>query len=188
MGSLASPHAVLVTSTTAGHAIPFLRFAKRLAAAGITVTFVSSDKHISELLAEHGTRDLTNTQAGLPLRFVELRDGDAHLKHHLFGLKLRQPQGAQKAIQLLEELIVDVGSADSWTSRGVSPTCPPVCVLYDMFAAWAYEAARKLHIEGHLLYVSNVQTLAIALTVIIFRYVATNFFLSVLSDIYTITV
>lgn len=187
MGSSASPHVVVVPYFTAGHAIPFLRFAKHLAAAGITVTFVSTDKHISELLAEHGTRDLTNTQAGLPLRFLELRDGKAHLTDHLFELELRKPQVREELIQLLEELLVDVGSAASWTSRGVPPTCPPVCVLYDMFSTWAYEAARKLHIEGHLLYASGVQLISVAFQVIS-RYVATIFVLSVLSDIDTITV
>lgn len=187
MGSSASPHVVVVPYIAAGHAIPFLRFAKHLAAAGITVTFVSTDKHISELLAEHGTRDLTNTQAGLPLRFLELRDGKAHLTDHLFELELRKPQVREELIQLLEELLVDVGSAASWTSRGVPPTCPPVCVLYDMFSTWAYEAARKLHIEGHLLYSSGVRLLAVSFQVI-YRYVATIFVLSVLSDIDTITV
>ena len=166
MGSLALPHVVVMPYFTAGHAIPFLRFAKHLAAAGITVTFVSTDRHISELVAEHGTRDLTNTQAGLPLRFVELRDGKAHLTHDLLAREFKKPQTWQEMIQLLEELIVDVGSAASWTLRGVSPASPPVCILYDMFSTWGYEAARKLHIEGHLLYASGMQVLSIAFQVI----------------------
>jgi len=166
MGSSASPHVVVMPYLTAGHAIPFLRFAKHLAAAGITVTFVSTDRHISELLAEHGSRDLTNTQAGLPLRFVELRDGKAHLPNHLLTRELKKPQMSQEIIQLLEELILDVGSADSWALRGVAPASPPVCVLYDMFSTWGYEAARKLHIEGHLLYASNAQLLSITFEVI----------------------
>ena len=166
MGSLALPHVVVMPYFTAGHAIPFLRFAKHLAAAGITVTFVSTDRHISELVAEHGTRDLTNTQAGLPLRFVEIRDGKAHLSNDLLEVELKKPQVSQEIIQLLEELIVDVGSAASWTLRGVSPASPPVCILYDMFSTWGYEAARKLHIEGHLLYASGMQVLSIAFQVI----------------------
>lgn len=53
MGSLAKPHMVMVSIFAAGHATPFLLFAMRLAAEGVTVTFVSSDKHIAELILRY---------------------------------------------------------------------------------------------------------------------------------------
>jgi hypothetical protein len=54
--------------------MPFLHFAKQLAASQLTVTFVSSDKHSSQLREALGTLDCTREE--LPLRFLGLRDSE----------------------------------------------------------------------------------------------------------------
>lgn len=158
MGSLALPHVVMVPINAQGHCIPFLRFAKRLAAEGFTVTFASSDRHISELLLNTGNEEL-------PIRFLALRDGSEHLTHHEVFEERKTQSGRDKAIRLLVELITDISSPSALQLRGVPTATFPVCVLHDMLACWAQEAAEKLQIEKHLLYVSPVACLSIGFQV-----------------------
>jgi hypothetical protein len=70
MRAVPPPHIVMVPISAPGHAMPFHHFAKQLAACGITVTFVSSDKHISQMRDALGTLDCTREE--LPLRFLGL--------------------------------------------------------------------------------------------------------------------
>ncbi|CAK9254625.1 unnamed protein product [Sphagnum jensenii] len=44
------PHVILVSTPLPGHSIPFLQAAKRLVDEGVTITYVSTDDHISQLL------------------------------------------------------------------------------------------------------------------------------------------
>jgi len=150
----------MVPIDAAGHSIPFLFFAKRLAAEGFTVTIASSDKHISELLLVHQA-----LSQELSIRFVGLRDDSAHLTHQEVFDERKTQAGREKVIRLLVELITDLSSANAQQLRGVPTAAVPVCVLHDMLACWAQEAAEKLQIEKHLLYVSPVACLSIGLQV-----------------------
>ncbi|KAG0565988.1 hypothetical protein KC19_7G029400 [Ceratodon purpureus] len=161
MGSLASPHVVVVPIFPAGHSIPFLLFSRRLVAEGFTVTFVSSDKHISELIASLGTQHLSPQR--LPLRFLGLRDGSEHLTHRGIFEERKTQAGREKGIKLLVELIIDITSPKALQLRGVPTAAFPVCVLHDSMACWAQEAAEKLQIEKHLLYTSPTACLSIAI-------------------------
>lgn len=185
MRSIAPPHVVMVPLTAPGHASPFLHFANQLAASGITVTFVSSDKHISHLGEALGTLDCT--REGLPLRFLGLRDGAEELPTpaspqqkivNLFnplqflncrdfapGCYLSEHPTKEVAIKLLEELVTDVGSPESQKLRGVAAAGPPICILHDMFNTWVQVVADKLYIEKDLLFASPVHFLATYLQV-----------------------
>ena len=163
MGSLASPHVVVVPISPAGHSIPFLLFSKRLAAEGFIVTFVSSDKHISELVSSLGPQHLSPQR--LPLRFLGLRDDSEQLTHHELFHERNTQAGREKAIRLLVELITDITSPKALQLRGVPTAAFPVCVLHDGLACWAQEAAEKLHIEKHLLYTSPAACLSISIQV-----------------------
>lgn len=159
MGSLASPHVVMVPIDVAGHFTPFLMFAKRLASEGFTITLVISDKHVSEL----GTRQLVPQE--LPIRILGLKDGSKHRSHVEVFQERKTQAGRDRAIKLLVELMTDVSSPNAQELRGVPTAAVPICVLHDMMACWAQEAAAKLGIEKHLLYVSPVCCLSIGLQV-----------------------
>jgi len=152
------PHVVMVPIFAAGHCTPFLIFAKGLAAAGVTVTVVSSDKHISELIHRH-----CGSLHELPIRFAGLRDGAENLNHIELFMKRQTAAGREQASRLLVELITEMISSKAAPQlRGAGF---PVCVLHDKDAGWAQDAAQKLRIEKHLLYVSNVACLSIGLQV-----------------------
>lgn len=160
----ATAHVVVVPSTSSGHAIPFLQFARRLAAAGIVTTVVTSDRHVLELEKLVGSAD--RTAQGEPLRLLGLRDKQAHLSHDEWTRQVREvPEVREAVIRLLQEAVTDVASLQSRQLRGVPPAAPPACVVHDMFTPWAQEAAVKLHIDKHLFYVSSASLLSLALQV-----------------------
>jgi hypothetical protein len=160
MGSLASPHVVVVPIYPAGHSIPFLLFSRRLVAEGFTVTFVSSDKHIAELVNSLGPHHLSPQR--LPLRFLGLRDDESgNLTHHQLFQERKTQAGREKAVKLLVHLITDITSPKALQLRGVPTASFPVCVLHDLMSCWAQEAAERLHIEKHLLFTSPAACLSI---------------------------
>jgi hypothetical protein len=151
MGSLASPHVVVVPIYPAGHSIPFLLFSRRLVAEGFTVTFVSSDKHIAELVNSLGPHHLSPQR--LPLRFLGLRDDESgNLTHHQLFQERKTQAGREKAVKLLVHLITDITSPKALQLRGVPTASFPVCVLHDLMSCWAQEAAERLHIEKHFFF------------------------------------
>jgi len=79
--------------------------------------------------------------------------------------ELKTKAGREKAIRLLVELITDVTSVNAMSLRGVPTAAFPVCVVHDMMACWAQEAAERMQIEKHLLYVSPVACLSVGLQV-----------------------
>lgn len=159
-----APHVAVVLNASAGHAIPCLQFSRRLAAEGIVTTVVTSDRHVRELEKIVGSRDLT--AHGEPLRLLGLRDKKEELSHDEWRRRVCDvPEERLAVIRLLEEVVKDVASPQSWDIRGVSPATPPLCILYDMFVTWAGEAAANLHIEKHLLYVSPAACLSVDLQV-----------------------
>ncbi|XP_024357189.1 mogroside I-E synthase [Physcomitrium patens] len=156
------PHVVLIPWFGAGHTIPFLEIARRLAAEGIVITLVTTDRHVVEVRSLVGSMDLTSQ--GLPLRLLGLRDNMAHLSHYEWMEKEREdPEAQLNVVKLLQELIVDVGSPDSMKLRNVQPAAPPVCVLHDLFVPWAQLAAENLKIEKHMFYSSSASAMSCAL-------------------------
>lgn len=120
---------MIVPSTAAGHAIPFLRFGRRLAAAGVVITVVTTDRHVLELEQIVGSADLT--PKGEPLRLFGLRDKKSHLSHDEWKQLVREVcEETEAVIALLQEVVTDVASSQS---RGVAAATPPVCILHDMF-------------------------------------------------------
>ncbi|XP_073389612.1 UDP-glycosyltransferase 72B1-like [Physcomitrium patens] len=156
MGSHGSPHVVMVPIDPAGHFIPFLQFASSLAAEGITVTFVASDSHFSKLIV----RGDGSPHSSYHLRFLELGDASKHLTSHELLAERNTQAEREKTVKLLMELITDISSPNAQLLRGVPTAAFPVCVLHDMMSCWAQEAAERLQIERHLLYVSAVSALS----------------------------
>ncbi|KAG0562121.1 hypothetical protein KC19_9G120000 [Ceratodon purpureus] len=157
-----APHVVMVPSSSSGHAIPFLQFARRLAAEGVVTTVVTTDRHVREL--EKTVRSTDLTPQGEPLRILGLRDKKVEISHDEWRRQVREvPEEKLEVMRLLREAVTDVGSPQSWKLRGVAPASPPVCILHDMFVPWAQEAAEKLQIESHLLYVSAAAALSVDL-------------------------
>jgi len=161
---MAPPHVVVVPSTTSGHAIPFLRFARRLAAAGVVTTVVTTDRHVLEL--EKALRSANLSFQGEPLRLLGLQDKKAHLSHDEWRRLVREVREETEAvIALLQAVVADIASPKSQQLRGVAPAAFPVCILHDMFISWAQEAAENLQIQKHLLYVSGAIVLSVDLQV-----------------------
>lgn len=160
MGSQSSPHVIIVPTGAPGHTIPFVHFAKYLAAHKVTISFVTSDRQNSEIKDSLGTLDYTSQ--GLPLRFLNLRDGNAHLSHRDFTMAVRDNSDEEERImRLLEGLIIDLSSPDAQRLREVAPASPPLAILHDMFAtSWCHKACDELFLEKHLLFVSPAAALA----------------------------
>lgn len=164
MPSQLSPHVVVIPSPTAGHAIPFLHFAKNLAAAHVTTTFVCTDRYISELKASLAYLDITSQ--GSPLRFSNLRDGSAHLTHREYQFAVLESRDEEeRMVKLLAELIEDISSPESQKLRGVPPAAPPVVILHDMFTSWCQQVGDHFHLEKHMLFVSSTAALSVELQV-----------------------
>ena len=160
MGSLAAPHVVVVPISAAGHSIPFLLFCKRLAAEGFTVTFVSSKSHVAELVLG------STTPQRSPLRYLTLEDASEPLTDQGLLEERKTAAGRAKAVKQLVALIKDITSPNALQLRGVPTAAFPVCVLHDLMACWAQEAAEELRIEKHLLFTSPAACLSIDLQVL----------------------
>jgi hypothetical protein len=69
------PHLVMVPTPGLGHENPFLQAARRIADEGIIVTYVSTDRHISQVLNRPEFVHLRSSSSSSQLlRFVNLRD------------------------------------------------------------------------------------------------------------------
>jgi len=156
MGSLPSPHVVMVPIDTAGHCVPFVLFGERLAAEGFTVTILSTDAHIAEILEDPAAR-------ASPLRYVELRDDSIGRPRKAVFDERNTDAGKEKVIRLVVEAIEDMCSPNAMQLRGVPTAAFPCVILHDFLTTWAQDAADKLGIQKHLLFVSPVSALAIAL-------------------------
>ena len=152
-------HVVVCPNSAPGHTTPFLHFVRRLAAAGVVTTIVSSDRHVVEL------QSLLGSLHGAPVRLLGLRDKNAHLSNREWRKLLKDSAFELSVIQMLQELVTDIASPDSLQLRGLPPATPPVCIIYDTFNLWAQTAAVQLRIQSHLLWVSPACSLAFSLEV-----------------------
>jgi len=160
------PHLVMVPTPGLGHENPFLQAARRIADEGIIVTYVSTDRHISQVLNRpefvHLRRSSSSSQI---LRFVNLRDGMGHVAEREFYLIMRTQEVVTKLTQLLEEVVIDLCSPETEKTRSVASAPPPCCILHDMFSTWAQDVADNLQLAKHMLYVSPACCLAIVFQV-----------------------
>ncbi|KAH9561405.1 hypothetical protein CY35_05G021000 [Sphagnum magellanicum] len=156
------PHLVMVPTPGLGHENPFLQAARRIADEGIIVTYVSTDRHISQVLNRpefvHLRSSSTSSQL---LRFVNFRDGLGHVAEREFYLIMRTQEVVTKLTQLLEEVVIDLCSPETEKTRSVASAPPPCCILHDMFSTWAQDVADNLQLAKHMLYVSPACCLAI---------------------------
>ncbi|CAK9190443.1 unnamed protein product [Sphagnum troendelagicum] len=161
------PHVILVSTPLPGHSIPFLQAAKRLVDEGVTITYVSTDDHISQLLKSSSAASRELRSRGV--RFVKLRDGLKHLSGSDFFTYVHSLEGARNMIHLLEEVVVELlqssdhlkesGDASSVAEAALQQRSKPCCLLYDMFSTWSQEVADNHKLAKHLLFVSGAMTL-----------------------------
>jgi hypothetical protein len=85
------PHLVMVPTPGLGHENPFLQAARRIADEGIIVTYVSSDRHISQVLNRPEFVHLRSSSSSSSqlLRFVNFRDGMGHVAERESHLIMR---------------------------------------------------------------------------------------------------
>ncbi|CAK9856982.1 unnamed protein product, partial [Sphagnum jensenii] len=157
------PHLVMVPTPGLGHENPFLQAARRIADEGIIVTYVSTDRHISQVLNRPEFVNLRSSSSSQLLRFVNLRDGMGHIAEREFYLIMRTQEVVTKLTQLLEEVVIDLCSPETEKTRSVASAPPPCCILHDMFSTWAQDVADNLQLAKHMLYVSPACCLAILL-------------------------
>jgi hypothetical protein len=156
------PHLVMVPTPGLGHENPFLQAARRIADEGIIVTYVSTDRHISQVLNRPEFVHLrSSSSSSQPLRFVNFRDGMGHVAEREFYLIMRTQEVVTKLTQLLEEVVIDLCSPETEKTRSVASAPPPWCILHDMFSTWAQDVADNLQLAKHMLYVSPACCLAI---------------------------
>ncbi|KAH8972797.1 hypothetical protein BDL97_01G010900 [Sphagnum fallax] len=163
------PHVILVSTPLPGHSIPFLQAAKRLVDEGVTITYVSTDDHISQLLKSSNAASRELRSRGV--RFVKLRDGLKHLSGSDFPSYVRSLEGERNMINLLEEVVVELlqssdhlkesGDASSVAEAALQQRSTPCCLLYDMFSTWSQEVADNHKLAKHLLFVSGALTLCV---------------------------
>jgi hypothetical protein len=162
-GSPFPPHLVMVPTPGLGHENPFLQAARRIADEGIIVTYVSTDRHISQVLNRPEFVHLRSSNSSSQLlRFVNLRDGMGHVAEREFYLIMRTQEVVMKLTQLLEEVVIDLCSPETEKTRSVASAPPPCCILHDMFSTWAQDVADNLQLAKHMLYVSPACCLAIS--------------------------
>jgi sinapate 1-glucosyltransferase len=163
------PHVILVSTPLPGHSIPFLQAAKRLVDEGVTITYVSTDDHISQLLKSSSAASRELRSRGV--RFVKLRDGLKHLSGSDFHSYVHSLEGERNMINLLEEVVVELlqssdhlkesGDASSVAEAALQQRSTPCCLLYDMFSTWSQEVADNHKLAKHLLFVSGAMTLCV---------------------------
>ncbi|KAH9573565.1 hypothetical protein CY35_01G007700 [Sphagnum magellanicum] len=163
------PHVILVSTPLPGHSIPFLQAAKRLVDEGVTITYVSTDDHISQLLESSNAASRELRSRGV--RFVKLRDGLKHLSGRDFVRYVHSLEGERNMIHLLEEVVVELlqssdhlkqnGDASSVAAAALQQRSTPCCILYDMFSTWSQEVADNHKLAKHLLFVSAALTLCV---------------------------
>ncbi|KAH8960809.1 hypothetical protein BDL97_05G016900 [Sphagnum fallax] len=106
---------------------------------GIIVTYVSTYRHISQVLNRPEFVHLRSSSSSQLLRFVNLRDGMGHIAEREFYLIMRTQEVVTKLTQLLEEVVIDL--------------CSPGPRRRDV--------ADNLQLPKHMLYVSPACCLAI---------------------------
>lgn len=158
MGSLPSPHVVMVPIDTAGHCVPFVLFGERLIAEGFTVTILTTDAHIEEIFEDPAARESS-------LRYVGLRDDTIGRNRKAVFDERNTDAGREKVIKLVVEAIEDMCSPNAMQLRGVPTAAFPCVIMNDFLTTWAQDAADMLGIQKHLLFVSPVSALAITLQV-----------------------
>lgn len=138
------PHVLLVPSPSHGHTIPFINLSKKLASQGITVTFVSSDKHIASLEHAKGSQDAD----GLDIKFVGLPGGPATF------VDLFDEENDRKMAAMLSDLIEKLVRKSDGEVQRLKAVSAPCCIISDMFGGWTHAVAKKFHICSHVLFTS----------------------------------
>ncbi|KAF3328208.1 UDP-glycosyltransferase 86A1 [Carex littledalei] len=136
------PHAVVMAYPLQGHIIPAVHLALRLAARGVTVTFINTEAVHHQTIKAAGAdcRDRYDPfssarQSGLDIRYETVSDGlplsfDRSLNHDQFMYSLLHVLSAH-----VEELLRRLGAT----------TDPPItCLISDTFFVWPATIGEKL--------------------------------------------
>ena len=147
-------HVLIVPSPSQGHTIPFMSLAKYLVTHGVSVTFVSSDKHIASL--EHAKSSLVAGQID-SIRFMGLPGGPADFVD-MFP-KGKDEEMTRMLSDVLERAVRRAEGKEVETGRyGVLPALDivgvPCCIISDMFGGWTHAVAKKFDIPSHVLFTS----------------------------------
>lgn len=144
-------HVLIVPSPSQGHTIPFMSLTKYLVTHGVSVTFVSSEKHIASL--EHAKSSLDAGQFDT-IRFVGLPGGPANFVD-MFKLGSDEKMTRmlsdllERAVRRAEGREVEAGELPALDIVGV-----PCCIISDMFGGWTHAVAKKFDIPSHVLFTS----------------------------------
>jgi len=100
----------MVSNLVFGHGRSFPQLSKQFIDAGIIVTYLSTNKHITQVLKFTKVEDVRSWSA----RFAKLQDETKHLNDHKFFMISKK--SGKKLARLLEEVIViDVESKEKKT-------------------------------------------------------------------------
>jgi len=142
-------HVMMLPSLGHGHLIPFMQLAKKLAAKGLTVTFVVTFHHISSLQ----NKVVAARESGLDIHLVEMEVTKDELAlgkvnsnsvqwHHLPPLLAANESLQEPFHRFLHRFL---GGEISSTSG--SPAAPRLnCLIADMLLGWASAVAKKFDI------------------------------------------
>jgi hypothetical protein len=147
-------HVLIVPSPSQGHTIPFMSLTKHLVTHGVSVTFVSSEKHIASL--EHAKSSVDAGQLD-NIRFVGLPGGPASFVDMLKSGS--DEKMARMLSDLLERAVRRAEGREVEAGRyGELPALDnvgvPCCIISDMFGGWTHAVAKKFDIPSHVLFTS----------------------------------
>jgi UDP-glucosyl transferase 73C len=145
-GRLISHHVMMLPSLGHGHLIPFMQLAKKLAAKGLTVTFVVTFHHISSLQKKVNAA----RESGLDIRLVEMevtRDELALGKVNSNSVQWHQLPPLLAGNERLQEPFHRFLQRYLGGEVSGSLAAPRLsCLIADMLLGWASAVAKKFDI------------------------------------------
>ncbi|GLJ43470.1 hypothetical protein SUGI_0903800 [Cryptomeria japonica] len=134
-------HVMMLSSLGHGHLIPFMQLAKKLAARGLTISFVTTFHHIPSLRSK--------VEAGLDIHLLEMEIPHDHLtlgKVNSNSLQWHKLPPLLDADERLEPHF------DRFLGRflagEISPLPAPLCLIADFLLGWASAVAQKYGVPG----------------------------------------
>lgn len=144
MEMASQPHVVVMPFPSKGHSTPFLHFAAKLTALGVTITFVNSYEHVQpqDFQSIGGLEQMKVVKIGGPVL-----PGDDIAK------PLPMMAASERITQDLEDLLEKLV---------YTPGLPrPAALICDVFFGWTQDVADKFKIPKYLLFTSPSSLLAL---------------------------
>ncbi len=131
-------HVLMVSNLVFGHGQSFPQLSKQFIDARIIVTYLRSNKHITQLLKFTEVEDVRSWS----VRFAKLQDETKHLNDHKIFNSWFLKKSGKKLTHLLEEVITINVELEKKTNlhtminNAVVWTLPPSYILHNMFTTW----------------------------------------------------